>query len=48
MVACLLVTGGIEPNSAVVRLSLARGDTIPETPEQRRWIDGYVATSAGI
>jgi len=48
MAACLLVTRGINPNTTVVRLSVARGVTIPETLEQRRSIDGYAATSASI
>ena len=41
--ACLLLTKGIDPESAVQRLSQARGTAVPETAEQRRWIDHYAA-----
>jgi hypothetical protein len=37
---------GIEPEAAVQRLSAARGITVPETPEQRRWIDHYAKAFA--
>ena len=42
--ACLLVMSGIEPAVAVQRLSAARGVEVPETPEQRLWIDQYAWT----
>jgi len=48
MAPCLLVTHGIDSNTAVVRLGVARGVTIPETLEQRRSIYAYAATSASI
>jgi len=38
---CLLVLRGLEPEAAVRRLSEARGAAVPETAEQRRWIDHY-------
>ena len=41
--ACLLITRGIEPQTAVTRLSTSRGIPIPETAEQRRWIDRFAA-----
>jgi len=44
--ACLLVTKGLNPETAVRNLSAARGVAIPETPEQRRWIDHYAAILA--
>ena len=44
--ACLLLTKGIDLQTAVTRLSAARGTSIPETPEQRRWIDHYAETLA--
>ncbi|MCL4850639.1 MAG: dual specificity protein phosphatase family protein [Bryobacteraceae bacterium] len=44
--ACLLLTKGIDPESAITRLSTARGTSIPETPEQRRWIDHYAESFA--
>lgn len=45
--ACLLVAKGLSPEDAVARLSAARGEAVPETAEQRRWIDRYAATFAG-
>lgn len=45
--ACLLVSKGLTPEAAVTRLSAARGVAVPETAEQRRWIDRYGAISAG-
>lgn len=45
--ACLLVSKGISPEKAVKSLSAARGNAVPETEEQRRWIDHYAAILAG-
>jgi protein-tyrosine phosphatase len=42
--ACLLLTKGLDPETAVRRLSAARGTSIPETAEQRNWIDHYATT----
>ncbi len=36
--ACLLVLSGSDVDSAFHRLSLARGVSVPETPEQRQWV----------
>ena len=44
--ACLLLTGGIQPKAAISRLSAARGAPVPETAEQRRWIDQYAESFA--
>jgi protein-tyrosine phosphatase len=44
--ACLLVTKGSDPQTAIQRLSAARGVPIPETDEQRRWIERYATTLA--
>jgi protein-tyrosine phosphatase len=41
--ACLLVSKGLTPETAVKNLSAARGNPVPETAEQRRWIDHYAA-----
>jgi protein-tyrosine phosphatase len=35
---CLLILSGIEPGAALERVGAARGCSVPETPEQRRWI----------
>lgn len=45
--ACLLVTRGLSPEDAVKRVSAARGVTVPETTEQRNWINHYAAILAG-
>lgn len=45
--ACLLITKGMSPEKAVNVLSAARGNPVPETDEQRRWIEHYAATLAG-
>lgn len=41
--ACLLVKKGISPGTAVEKISVARGVVVPETEEQREWIDYYAA-----
>jgi protein-tyrosine phosphatase len=47
--ACLLLTKGMDTETAIARLSAARGVSIPETPEQRTWIDHYAGVfSASI
>lgn len=45
--ACLLVSKGITPGAAVTTVSAARGNPVPETTEQRDWIDHYAAVLAG-
>lgn len=39
--ACLLVKNGMSPGAAVDSVSAARGLPVPETSEQRDWIDRY-------
>jgi len=39
--ACLLVKNGMSPGAAVESVSAARGLSVPETVEQRDWIDHY-------
>jgi protein-tyrosine phosphatase len=46
--ACLLVTKGLETKAAIEHLSVARGVQIPETDEQRRWIDHFASTFANL
>jgi protein-tyrosine phosphatase len=41
--ACLLVRNGMSPGAAVESVSAARGLSVPETAEQRDWIDQYAA-----
>jgi len=44
--ACLLVTRGRNSSEAVDQLSALRGVPVPETTEQRNWIDQYAALLA--
>ena len=39
LATCLLVMRGKDPGSAVMELERARGTAVPETAEQRHWID---------
>ncbi len=39
--ACLLVKKGMSPGAAVELVAAARGVSVPETREQRDWIDHY-------
>ena len=41
--ACLLVTIGFDARTAVESITAARGVAVPETKEQRQWIDHYAA-----
>ncbi len=45
--ACLLVNKGLDSQNAVDLISAARGVPVPETAEQRRWIDFYASSFAG-
>jgi protein-tyrosine phosphatase len=38
---CMLVLSGVDPAAAVQRVGLARGCSVPETPDQRRWIANF-------
>lgn len=44
--ACLLVARGIAPETAVHQLSDARGVPVPETKEQRLWIERFARSLA--
>jgi protein-tyrosine phosphatase len=44
--AALLVERGLDPEEAIRRVSVARGAPIPETIEQRLWIDAFAAALA--
>ena len=39
--ACLLIKNGMSPGAAVETLSIARGVAVPETTEQREWIERF-------
>jgi protein-tyrosine phosphatase len=45
--ACLLVSKGLSPETAAMKASAARGTPVPETPEQRDWVDHYASVLAG-
>ena len=45
--ACLMIAAGIDASMAIDRLSAGRGVPIPETAEQRQWIDYYAGSLAG-
>ena len=45
--ACLLITKGLSSGAALEAISAARGVTVPETPEQRRWVERYATSFAG-
>ncbi len=47
LASCLLISQGFSPGDAEAALSAARGVPVPETEEQRRWINGYAANFAG-
>ncbi len=42
---CLLVLSGLDPETVIRRVSAARGCTVPETTEQKRWITDYAKSS---
>ena len=44
--ACLLVKAGMSPGGAVETVSAARGVAVPETIEQRGWIERYAPAFA--
>lgn len=46
--ACLLLSKGERPDAAVQKLSTARGTQVPETEEQRRWIERYAESFVGV
>jgi protein-tyrosine phosphatase len=41
LAACLLAKTGLSPGAAIEMVSAARGVPVPETKEQRAWIDRY-------
>jgi protein-tyrosine phosphatase len=46
MAACLLISRGLDSGAAIQTVSKARGVPVPETREQRQWIDHYAETLA--
>ena len=48
LAACLLVSTGLSPQAAFERLSQARGRPVPETNEQRQWVEEFAPELAGV
>jgi len=46
VIAALLVSGGVEPEDAFLRIAKARGREVPDTDEQRRWVSRIAASAA--
>jgi protein-tyrosine phosphatase len=46
--ACLLVTKGLDSKTAMSQVSDARGISVPETPEQRLWVDRFATNFANL
>ena len=44
--ACLLVLSGVDPDDAFRGISLARGVSVPETPEQKKWVIDFTNSFA--
>ena len=44
--ACLLITKGLSSGAALEAIGAARGVSVPETPEQRRWVERYATSFA--
>ena len=38
---CLLILSGMAPAAGIERVGTARGCSVPETPEQRRWVNDF-------
>jgi protein-tyrosine phosphatase len=47
LAACVLVAAGEEPDTAFQQLSAARGCAVPETVEQREWVQACAPALAG-
>jgi len=45
LAAALLVEAGVSPDEAFYRIEDARGCLVPDTPEQRAWVEGFAQYS---
>jgi protein-tyrosine phosphatase len=45
MAACLLIDAGCAPSAALARIGAARGWQVPDTEEQRAWVEAYARWS---
>jgi protein-tyrosine phosphatase len=48
LAACLLILAGLSADEAFKRICAARGCTVPDTPEQRRWVETFERTRRGV
>lgn len=46
--AGLLILGGLEPEEAITRVTIARGCPVPETPEQSNWVSQLAHEAAQV
>jgi protein-tyrosine phosphatase len=44
--SCLLIKSGMSPGAAIEAVSATRGRSVPETTEQREWIERYAPALA--
>lgn len=42
--ACVLVAAGLSPEEAFARITAARGVELPDTDEQRAWVERFAAS----
>lgn len=45
-VAAILISTGASPSEALATIAKERGVEVPETPEQRKWIEGFALSLA--
>jgi protein-tyrosine phosphatase len=48
IVASVLIRTGFSVDSAFRAIQEARGCTVPDTPEQRQWVERYASRSSGL
>ena len=48
VVASLLIRSGISPDEAWTQVSIARGCAVPDTPEQRAWVDANIQKGSPV
>lgn len=48
MAACVLRGLGVHLNEAFEAISRARGLTVPDTAEQRKWCEGFIRSCLGF
>lgn len=46
VVASLLIRNGLSANAAFLAIEKARGSPVPDTPDQRRWVEGFSLKSS--